>query len=114
MGGKKRIRSFSYFPIYRGRARFFLHGEQMSARRYSEPDANAPEYSDCRRKRCTICGRSLPNHPDFFSVHTVIAPHKREVYRYRRPECRTCRAASMRAKHAEQKEIDAYIENEGA
>ena len=86
----------------------------MSARRYIEPDGNAPEYRDCRRKRCTICGRGLPNHPDFFSVHTVIAPHKREVYRYRRPECRTCRAASMRAKHAAQKELDAYIENEGA
>ena len=80
----------------------------MSARRYIEPDGNAPEYSDCRRKRCTICGRSLPIHPDFFGIHAV------REYRYRRPECRACRAASMRAKHAEQKEIDAYIENEGA
>ena len=85
----------------------------MSARRYIEPDANAPEYSDCRRKRCTICGRALPIHPDFFGTHTVMIPGGGKWYG-RRPECRACRAASMRKKHAEQKEIDAYIENEGA
>lgn len=82
--------------------------------RYIEPDATAPEYAGAARKSCSICGRVLPDLPDFFSVHTVIAPDKRNVYRYRRPECRKCRAEQCREYKRTLREIDRYIDNGGA
>lgn len=84
--------------------------------RYIEPDATAPEYAGAARKSCTKCGRvlpDLPDLPDFFSVHTVIAPDKRTVYRYRRPECRKCRAEQYREYRRKLREIDKYIDNGG-
>ena len=81
--------------------------------RYIEPDASAPEYAGAARKSCTMCGRVLPNHPDFFSVHTVNSPDRRNVYRYRRPECRRCRAEQCREYKRALREIEHYIDNGG-
>lgn len=75
-------------------------------RRYIEPDANDQKYVGIGTKPCTVCGRVLPSHPDFFGTHTVIAPNKRDVYRYRRPDCRSCRAEGMRRR----READAIID----
>ena len=76
--------------------------------RYIEPDASAPEYAGARLKKCTLCGRRLPDTPDFFGVHAV------KEYRYRRPECRSCRAAQKREYHARLKEADEIIDRGGA
>lgn len=75
--------------------------------RYIEPDATAPEYAGARLKKCTMCGRRLPDTPDFFGVHAV------KEYRYRRPECRKCRAEQYREYRRKLREIDRYIDNGG-
>jgi hypothetical protein len=63
--------------------------------RYIEPEPNNPIYLKYTLKPCSVCGRLLPDSLDFFSIHAV------REYRYRRPECRTCRAKQMRQKHKE-------------
>ena len=70
--------------------------------RYVEPDLeNYP--LGIHRKICSECGRLLPDHPDFFGIHAV------REYRYRRPECRSCRAEMMRDKHAAERIIEEEI-----
>ena len=81
--------------------------------RYIEPDASAPEYAGAAQKSCTMCGRVLPNHPDFFSVHTVIVPGRSTPYRGRRPECRRCRAEQCREYKRTLREIEHYIDTGG-
>lgn len=74
--------------------------------RYIEPDPKSLNYAKCQTKPCSVCGRVLPDHPDFYGIHAV------REYRYRRPECRTCRAKSMRENHASVRIADDII-NEG-
>ena len=69
-------------------------------RKYVEPDPNDPKYKDGFFKVCTVCERTLPCDPDFFSVHAV------REYRYRRPECRSCRSEMMREKRMSDRLIE--------
>ena len=77
-------------------------------RRYSEPDADDQKYVGIRTKTCTVCGRELPDHPDFFSKTSSVSPNDRSGYRYqyRRRDCRSCRSDEMRR----QREGKAIIE----
>ena len=87
----------------------------MSSRtpRYVEPDPAAPEYAGTARKSCSVCGRILPVHPDFYHTHTVIGKNGRDRYHYRRPECRSCRNAAKREYTARIREANEYIDSEG-
>ena len=75
-------------------------------RRYIEPDVNDQKYVGVNTKPCTVCGRELPDHPDFYSKTSSVAPNGRDVYRYRRRDCRLCRSDEMRR----QREGKAMIE----
>ena len=81
----------------------------MPAKRYVEPKLSNPKYKSVKRKICTQCKRKLPDHPDFFSVHTVMPVGKyledgtRLKYQYRRPDCRKCRSLQKREYYCDKK-----------
>ena len=75
-------------------------------RRYIEPDVKDQKYVGVNTKPCTVCGRELPDHPDFYSKTSSVINNGRTVYRYRRRDCRLCRSDEMRR----QREGKAMIE----
>ena len=63
--------------------------------RYTEPDPANYIYNGLRTRVCSKCGRSLPEHPDFYQKQYANRS------RYFRGECRACGIKADKKKNAE-------------